>query len=60
MTAGDVSAEYWKDNLVSPALFSQAVERALSWAPLWQAILLHQRTLPLRHPRRSLATRPSR
>lgn len=28
MTPNDVTAEYWKDNLVSPVLFSQAVQQA--------------------------------
>jgi hybrid polyketide synthase/nonribosomal peptide synthetase ACE1 len=25
MSLGDVTAQYWKDNLVSPVLFSQAI-----------------------------------
>lgn len=29
MTKDEVTAEYWKDNLVSPVLFSQAVQRAV-------------------------------
>jgi acyl transferase domain-containing protein len=33
MTAGDANPEYWKDNLVSPVLFSQAVGAALNSDP---------------------------
>lgn len=30
MSVGDVTAQYWKDNLVSPVLFSQAIREAVT------------------------------
>jgi hybrid polyketide synthase/nonribosomal peptide synthetase ACE1 len=35
---GDVSASYWVDNLLSPVMFRQAVERAMSLGPFDGAI----------------------